>query len=125
MDSKTTDSDEPENDYQCYKCGKYGHFAYHCPMKNPVTSNSKMGEQQKRNRGSVSAVLEENEDVLNCDYSDYTSDDDESVLLESLTLCSTSKPDKSNSLLVSIRLEGKKIQFEVDSGACCTVMSNF
>lgn len=65
-------------------------------------------------------MKEVEDDVVKCYLS---SEDDEDFLLGNLTLGSSSTSGKSNSLIVSLIIEGIGVQLEVDSGACYTVMS--
>lgn len=104
----------------CFKCQKQGHYAFQCNYQ----SEKKYQRQPKRYHSEVKSIEPEevnDDDVLNIHPS---SEDEETSLLGSLTLGSNSPPGKSSPILINIFLAGIRTKMEIDSGACCSVMSS-
>nr|CAH7751883.1 unnamed protein product [Callosobruchus chinensis] len=90
----------PAKEWECFKCRKRGHTSRVCRGSNVhyMEEDSQEGEQES------------------CDVEE----DEESLLL--LGFLSSLEYQRENPLQVCLDIEGRKVPFEIDSGACRSVM---
>nr|CAH7734325.1 unnamed protein product [Callosobruchus chinensis] len=90
----------PAKEWECFKCRKRGHTSHVCRGSNVhyMEEDSQEGEQES------------------CDVEE----DEESLFL--LGFLSSLEYRRENPLQVCLDIEGRKVPFEIDSGACRSVM---
>nr|XP_029718233.1 uncharacterized protein K02A2.6-like [Aedes albopictus] len=103
----------PAKNWKCYSCGKQGHAASMCFSK--VSKPNRSSSQEPRKNQTVGTVGSGDElalDLANLRMQ-LNSLQDKSFLLE-----------RSGVMSETLFVEGQAIEFEVDSGACATVISS-
>lgn len=103
----------------CYRCGNYKHFANKCDQKETKCSYcKKIGhkitmcrKKKQQASGNINGIVNSNEDPI------YN------ATVDDIFQISEDKKNFRMKYLIDISVEGKTINFEVDSGAAATIIS--
>lgn len=105
--SKPTQSKEQSGKKKCFRCGRFHNNPATCPAINWTCFNCNV-------KGHSARICSAKKSVRQLDELDDSED-----MLGYLKVLS----GNSNQKLIEVEVNNKVVKFEVDTGACCTVMS--